>query len=80
IHSCWGTFEWFFFDALRRGYRVGVVSNSDGHKGRPGAEHAGAGKFGVLSGLTCILAEEFERASMFRALKSRRCYGTSGPR
>lgn len=80
VHSCWGTFEWFFFDALRRGYRVGVVANSDGHKGRPGAEHAGAGKFGVLSGLTCILAEKFERASLFRSLKSRRCYGTSGPR
>jgi hypothetical protein len=80
VHSCWGTFEWFFFDALRRGYRVGVVANSDGHKGRPGAEHAGAGKFGVLSGLTCILADKFDRPSLFKALKSRRCYGTSGPR
>ena len=50
------------------------------HKGRPGAEHAGAGKFGVFGGLTCILAENFDRASLFSALKSRHCYGTSGPR
>ncbi len=80
VHSCWGTFEWFYHDALRRGYRVGVVANSDGHKGRPGAEHAGTGKFGVFGGLTCILAENFDRASLFYALKSRHCYGTSGPR
>ena len=80
VHSCWGTFEWFFHDALRRGYRVGVVSGSDGHKGRPGAEHAGAGKFGVYGGLTCILADRFNRDSLFHALQARRCYGTSGPR
>ena len=42
VHSCWGSFDWFYHDALRRGYRVGVIANSDGHKGRPGAEHAGA--------------------------------------
>lgn len=80
VHSCWGTFEWFFHDALRRGYRLGVVANSDGHKGRPGAEHAGAGKFGVYGGLTCILAERLDRKSLFEALRARRCYGTSGPR
>jgi len=80
VHSCWGTFEWFYHDALRRGYRVGVVANSDGHKGRPGAEHAGAGKFGVFGRLTCILPENFDRPSLFSALKSRHCYGTSGPR
>jgi len=80
VHSCWGTFEWFFHDALRRGYRLGVVANSDGHKGRPGSEHAGAGKFGVYGGLTCILAERLDRQSLFEALRARRCYGTSGPR
>ena len=80
IHSCWGTFEWFYHDALRRGYRLGVVANSDGHKGRPGTEHPGAGKFGVYGGLTCLLAEGFDRKSFYEALKARSCYGTSGPR
>lgn len=46
IHSAWGTFEWLVEDAFRCGYRVGIVANSDGHKGRPGASHPGAAKFG----------------------------------
>ena len=33
VHSAWGTFEWLIADALEQGYRVGIVSNSDGHKG-----------------------------------------------
>ena len=41
-----GTFEWLLHDALRLGYRVGIVSNSDGHKGRPGASYPGASLFG----------------------------------
>ena len=36
VHSDWGTFEWIVWDALEKGYRVGIVGNSDGHKGRPG--------------------------------------------
>ena len=47
IHSAWGTFEWLLQDALRNGYRVGIVSNSDGHKGRPGASYPGASMFGA---------------------------------
>ncbi|MCX7014808.1 MAG: DUF3604 domain-containing protein, partial [Candidatus Sumerlaeota bacterium] len=80
IHSCWGTFEWLYHDALRRGRRVGVAANSDGHRGRPGSESPGAGHFGVLGGLTCVLAESFTRAAVFEALRARRCYATSGPR
>lgn len=80
VCSCWGVFEWLLWDAFDKGYRVGIMSNSDGHKGRPGAEGPGAGQFGIFGGLTCILAEELTRASVFEALKKRRCYGTSGPR
>jgi len=36
--SCWGVFEWMLWDAFDCGYVVGVMCNSDGHKGRPGAE------------------------------------------
>lgn len=80
VLSCWGVFEWLLWDAFDQGYVVGVMCNSDGHKGRPGAEGPGAGEFGIRSGLTCVLAEELTRDSVFAALKSRRCYGTSGPR
>jgi len=78
--SCWGVFEWMLWDAFDKGYIVGVMCNSDGHKGRPGAEGPGAGQFGIANGLTCVLAESKTRQAIFRSLKERRCYGTTGAR
>ncbi len=78
--SCWGVFEWLLWDAFDAGHVVGVMCNSDGHKGRPGAEGPGAGKFGIGSGLTCALAVSLTRTAIFDALHQRRCYGTTGPR
>ncbi len=80
VLSCWGVFEWMLWDAFDQGYVVGVMCNSDGHKGRPGAEGPGAGDFGIAGGLTCVLANGLTREAIFAALKNRRCYGTSGPR
>ena len=80
VHSAWGTFEWLIEDAFEQGYRVGIVSNSDGHKGRPGASHPGATKFGSYGGLTCLLAPEFTRAGFMQALRKRHHYGTTGSR
>jgi len=80
VHSAWGTFEWLMDDALEQGYRVGIVSNSDGHKGRPGASHPGATKFGAYGGLTCVLAPSFTRAGIMEGLKRRHHYGTTGSR
>ena len=80
VHSAWGTFEWLVEDALEQGYRVGIVSNSDGHKGRPGASHPGATKFGAYGGLTCMLATELTRAGLMDALRRRHHYGTTGCR
>lgn len=77
VYSDWGRFEWLLEDALRAGYRVGVVANSDGHKGRPGASHPGAATFGAYGGLTCVLAEALTREAVFEALRQRRCYATS---
>ncbi len=80
IHSAWGTFEWLLHDAFELGFRVGVVANSDGHKGRPGASHPGASTFGAFGGLTCFLLPELTRDALFEALRARRHYGTSGER
>ena len=80
VVSGWGVFEWMLFDALDCGHVVGVMCNSDGHKGRPGAEGPGAGEFGIAGGLTCVLASELSRAGVWEALCSRRCYGTTGAR
>ncbi|MFV0475836.1 MAG: DUF3604 domain-containing protein [Pikeienuella sp.] len=78
VHSSWGTFEWLVHDAFRLGYRVGIVANSDGHKGRPGASYPGAGKFGAIGGLTCYLMEELSRPALLDCLRKRRHYGATG--
>ena len=77
IYSDWGRFEWLLEDAIKQGYKVGVVANSDGHKGRPGASHPGASTFGAYGGLTCVLAESLTRDAVFEAIKARRCYGVT---
>jgi len=80
VVSCWGIFEWLLWDAFDHGYVVGIMANSDGHKGRPGAEGPGAGEFGIAGGLTCVVAPALTRAAVFAALRERRCYGTTGAR
>lgn len=78
VHLSWGTFEWLLDDALRLGHRVGIVANSDGHKGRPGASYPGAGKFGAIGGLTCFLMDDLNRPALLDCLRKRHHYGTSG--
>ncbi len=80
VHSAWGTFEWLLHDAFELGYRVGVVCNSDGHKGRPGASHPGASMFGAYGGLTCLLAPQLTRPAILEAYRRRHHYGTTGCR
>lgn len=78
VHSSWGTFEWILHDAFRLGYRVGVVTNSDGHKGRPGASYPGAGKFGAIGGLSCFLMDKLDRETLLDCQRKRHHYGTTG--
>ena len=80
VHSAWGTFEWLLRDAFEAGYRVGVVANSDGHKGRPGACYPGASFFGSYGGLTCFLAGRLDREAIFEAMRRRHHYATTGNR
>ena len=80
IHSNWGTFEWLMAESFALGYRHGLVCNSDVHKGRPGASHPGASEFGAYGGLTCFLADHLTRDGIFRSLRRRHHYGTTGCR
>ena len=80
IHSAWGTFEWILTDGFDLGHRVGVVCNSDGHKGRPGASYPGASVFGAYGGLTCFLTNYNDRDHIFEAQRRRHHYGTTGCR
>lgn len=80
VHSAWGTFEWLLFDAFELGHRVGVVCNSDDHKGRPGASHPGASIFGAYGGLTCLYLDDLSRESIWQCMQMRHHYGTTGDR
>lgn len=80
VHSDWGTFEWLVQDAFEQGYRVGILANSDGHKGRHGASHPGASLFGAYGGLSCLLATGLTRRELFEALRKRHHYATTGCR
>ena len=80
IASQWGRFEWFAREALERGMRVAFIGGSDDHSGRPGWSAATLAHHGVRGGLTGYLARDLTREGIWEALKTRRCYGTSGPR
>ena len=80
IHSAWGTFEWLLTDGFPLGHRCGVVCNSDGHKGRPGASYPGVATFGAYGGLTCFLTDDLTRDGIFECLRRRHHYGTTGCR
>ena len=80
VHSAWGTFEWILTDGFKLGRRVGVVCNSDGHKGRPGASFPGSSTFGAYGGLTCFLTDRLDRDAIFEAMRRRHHYGTTGCR
>jgi hypothetical protein len=80
-HSTHGTVEWFFMDAINRGYRVGLTAGTDGVMGRPGADHPGRRLIRNLrNGLTAVYARELTRESLWNALQNRHCYATTGER
>lgn len=81
VYSDHGQFEWFLRDALARGLRAGFVASSDDAFGKLGdSPPGGSGLFAVHGGLTCVYAESLTRESLWRALKARRVYGTTGER
>jgi hypothetical protein len=81
VHSTHATSEWFLLDALKRGYRMGVVAGSDSVDGRPGGSHPGhMGVRNVRGGLTAVSLPARTRSALWTALKARHCYGTTGPR
>jgi hypothetical protein len=80
ITSSWGYFPWLYQDAIARGYRVGASAAGDEHRGRPGAGAPGASIFGTRGGLTGVLSDSLDRASVARALRARRTWATTGTR
>ena len=56
-------------DALKTGFRFGLMGVGDAHDGRPGKR-----------GSTAIIADTLTRETIMQALRQRRCYATTGPR
>jgi hypothetical protein len=96
IYSCWGQSEnpsmklWDkgmtpgagAWEALRRGYRLGMIASSDNHVGMPGRSypHDRQVHTPFPGGLAAVWAPELTRESIFDAIRARRCYGTTGTR
>lgn len=62
--------------ALAKGYRLGIIASGDSHNGHPGRRDVGA----LTAGLMGVYAEALDRESIWKALKNRRVYATSGAR
>lgn len=80
VGSAWGHFDWFYQDAIRRGYKVGVSANGDEHRGRCGGGVPGTAVFGVKGGVTGILAPSLTRNAINTALRARHTWATTGER
>jgi hypothetical protein len=80
ICSVHGWFPEFLEEAFARGYRPGIVGSGDGHLGHPGRTFPGLTWARKRNGLAAILAPRLERREIWRALRSRRTYATTGPR
>jgi hypothetical protein len=81
VHSTHATSEWFLFEALERGYRMGVTAGSDGVDGRPGASHPGHQAVrNVRGGLVATPLPALTREALWKALAARNCYATTGER
>jgi hypothetical protein len=81
VHSTHATSEWFMFEALERGYRMGVTAGSDGVDGRPGASHPGHQAVrNVRGGLVASPLRSLTREGLWEALEARNCYATTGER
>ncbi len=79
VHSAWGTFEWIVRDAFEKNLRVGIVGNSDGHKGRR-ARAIPALVLRQLRRPHVLPCDKLDRDGIFASMRSRRHYATTGNR
>lgn len=88
-----GNFEWFAQAYLQKGYRLGLIGGSDGHKGTPGHPRVvttdGGRFFNLLrrrdSGwgggpLLAVYADALDRESLWKAFRARHTYASTGAR
>ena len=69
-----------FQEILALGARLGVTAGSDSHSGRPGLSNWTRVTRTYNGGLTAVFAGNKTREEIWKAIYSRHCYATSGPR
>lgn len=77
ITSGHGTFEYFGNKYLRNGFEMGFVGASDNHVGHPG--YSGI-RNRQLGGLAAVMARQNTADEIFKALRGRSTYATTGER
>ena len=77
IQSGHGTFEYFGNKYLQNGFEVGFVGASDNHNGHPG--YSGIGNR-QLGGLAAVLSPRNTSEEIFKGLRNRLTYATTGER
>lgn len=80
ITSAWGHFGWLYQDVIARGYKLGASASGDEHRGRPGGGLPGTQVFGTKGGITGIIADRLDRATVGRALRARHTFAATGER
>lgn len=80
ITSAWGHFGWLYQDVIARGYRLGASASGDEHRGRPGGGLPGTQVFGTKGGITGIIADHLDRATVGKALRARHTWASTGER
>lgn len=80
ITSAWGHFGWLYQDVISRGYKLGASASGDEHRGRPGGGLPGTQVFGTKGGITGIIADRLDRATVGKALRARHTWASSGER
>ena len=80
ITSAWGHFGWLYQDVIARGYKLGASASGDEHRGRPGGGLPGTQVFGTKGGITGVIADKLDRATVARALRARHTFAASGER
>ena len=77
VTSGHGTFEFFGDKYLQSGFEIGFIGSSDDHVGHPGYTSLRSRQRG---GLAAVLASENTPAGIFRAMRGRSTYATTGER
>ena len=62
---------YFAQDAWRKGLRVGVIASSDDHYGQGGMD---------FEGIAGVFSDELTREGIWRGIRGKHCYGTTGER